>query len=310
MFLFPLEHEEPVVRSRRDSPWQACFGPSEKYDINLIRQEKKLPCSYSKTPEGTINYWEEHACEEVIRSNCYCYALNRYMGSWCTPGLATLEEPEPREVTCDYYVRGTKADGGKEVDRETVYSKPPTGFYVALGVRPGIRYGDYHFWRLDSDGSWSNKPGIFMPRRTYGPNQTLVTDVEVAEQRGVYSVFCGYFEVWPETHKLKGNGYWDVNIPGRVKAWKDAGLKVEVKRLNSISKGWKAAYKRWYGVPTGPADVVMSGNNNTLGNMSVPVTNTNMVDRLQKQGFDRVPQPGGRKLLQEQQNSNKQLVSA
>ena len=292
MFLFPLEHDEPAVRNRRDKPWEACFNAAEPYDIDLIRQGKKLPCFYSQTAAGMVSYWEEHACEEVIKTNCYCYALNRYMGSWCTPGFATLEEPEPREVSCDFYVKGTIADGGKQVDRQTVYSKTPTGFYVALGVRPGIRYGDYHFWRLDSDNSWSNKPGIFMPRRTYGPNQTLVIDVEVAEQRGVYSIFCGYFEVDPKTHELQGNGYWDVNIPGRVRAWKDAGIQVNVKPLDRISEGWKVAYKNWYGVPINPAVAADA----TSSNMSISVTDANTVERIQKQAMDRIPSAGGRKL--------------
>lgn len=53
------------------------------------------------------------------------------------------------------------ADGGKLVDRWTVYNKPTTdSHYMALAVKPAADAGDsgdFHFWKLDADKTWSYK---------------------------------------------------------------------------------------------------------------------------------------------------------
>jgi hypothetical protein len=53
------------------------------------------------------------------------------------------------------------SDGGKLVDRWTVYNKPTTdSHYMALAVKPAADAsdtGDFHFWKLDADKSWSYK---------------------------------------------------------------------------------------------------------------------------------------------------------
>lgn len=54
--------------------------------------------------------------------------------------------------------------------------------------------GDYHFWRLDADSTWSYKAGDTLSRNTYR-NGTLLHDIELPDARGSYTQFCGYFEV-------------------------------------------------------------------------------------------------------------------
>lgn len=181
---------------------------------------------------------EEHASDILLRTNCYCYSVARYVGSYCEPGLGGTGKRFPMPVrNCAASVAGVLADGGQLVSRETVYNVAPTGHYIALAVRPATDRGDsgdFHFceplcclalqtcclcvalphshmpWpkltlpavssyamragRLDSYGSWSYKAGDTLTRNTYR-NGTEVRDIELAEPRGAYTEWCGYFEV-------------------------------------------------------------------------------------------------------------------
>lgn len=67
---------------------------------------------------------------------------------------------------------------------------------VALVVDPGssTRNPDYHWYRLDGDGTWSHKPG-----QTAATNRdnsgNVITDPRTAN-RGNYSIFCGFYMLW------------------------------------------------------------------------------------------------------------------
>jgi hypothetical protein len=243
--LFPLETRADPIWEYEGESWKACFGPSEPFDLELIKNEKKLPCHYMKNPDGTINYWEEHACDVLLKSNCYSFAVNRYVGSFGEPGYGGMPEDEQArlEITCEDQVKGLVADGAVKVDRKTVYSVPPKGHYIAMAIWPEE---DFHMWRLDADGAWANKPGMLMSRRTY-TNGTKVSDIEHPDARGSYTDFCGYFEVFPETHKLKGNGYWHSDVPKRFEDWKEMGIQRAPPRpLPNVSQAWRYAYPRYW----------------------------------------------------------------
>jgi hypothetical protein len=75
---------------------------------------------------------------------------------------------------------------------------PPPGYHpVALVVDPG---GDYHWYRQDSHGLWSHKPGN-TPANNVDASGNLITNPETADRNYIptggwnYSVFCGYFYV-------------------------------------------------------------------------------------------------------------------
>jgi hypothetical protein len=234
-----------------DTPVAACFGPNEPVDFEKLQNGEKLPCYYTKTSKGLINYWEEHACDVLLKSNCYCFAINRYIGSYCEPGVggAGIELPSPIK-SCNDAVRGVIADGAVQVDRKTVYSKQPTGHYIAMAIQPSTDFymdsGDFHFWRLEKDGSWAYKGGQTLSRRTYRDGRKLA-DIERPNARGDYKHFCGYFEVWPGRHKL-GNGtkFWRSRVPQRFKAWAKAGLRSASKQLPRLSKAWRLAYNEFW----------------------------------------------------------------
>jgi hypothetical protein len=74
---------------------------------------------------------------------------------------------------------------------------PPAkpGYYpVALVSDPGV---DYHWYRLDSNGRWSHKPGN-TDATDVDASGNLITDPKTADRdygRYNYSTFCGYFYV-------------------------------------------------------------------------------------------------------------------
>jgi hypothetical protein len=243
--LFPLEDSASPIYEYNEGSWKACFGPSEPFDLELIKNGLKLPCHYTKNPDGTVSYWEEHACDILLKSNCYCFALNRYVGSFCEPGYGSMPKDEQAEldVTCEDQIKGLVADGAVKVDRDTVYNVPPKGHYIAMAIWP---HEDFHFWRLDADGAWANKPGMLMSRRVFN-NGTKISDIEHPDARGSYTDFCGYFEVFPETHNLKGNGYWHSDIPQRFQDWKEMGIQRAPPRpLPKVSQAWRYAYPRYW----------------------------------------------------------------
>ncbi len=87
-----------------------------------------------------------------------------------------------------------------------------------------------------------------MARNTFR-NGTPVHDVEVPEARGLYTEFCGYFVVYPATHKLKGTGWWYSSVPQAYEAWGANGLETSVAyNADMISLGWMANYAKYYWV--------------------------------------------------------------
>lgn len=65
-------------------------------------------------------------------------------------------------------------------------------YKVALVIAPNL---DYHWYRQDSDGLWSHKPGTTPVTRLDNSNN-LIIDPQTAN-RGPYTEFIGYFEVIP-----------------------------------------------------------------------------------------------------------------
>lgn len=63
---------------------------------------------------------------------------------------------------------------------------------IALVIWPGE---DYHFYRLDNDGTWSHKSGR-TPARNVDDSGNIITDPRTAD-RGPYAVFGGWLGVGP-----------------------------------------------------------------------------------------------------------------
>lgn len=142
----------------------------------------------------------------TMSNNCYGYALNNQVH----PGTNTVwykQQPGEYSKTNDYpftkeiLKNAVTQDfalynidfGTKLIFKEVgKYSVVPEGTCkVAL-----VSYsGDYHWYRQDSDGYWSHKPGTTAVRRTDNSGD-LILDPETCD-RGSYTNFLGFYAVTP-----------------------------------------------------------------------------------------------------------------
>jgi hypothetical protein len=153
---------------------------------------------------------------ERLTYNCYNYAVNKKTPDangkpkraqpgkgqkWPNQG-ANLTRPQ----WCTKIKARSKGDGLTNIPwnpGDDIPTPPEGQNLVALGALPGHKggatgpYGDYHWWRLNGDGSWSHKRGGTKAKTTYtdGNNQEQpLTDPRDANQRDGYSL-CGFMGV-------------------------------------------------------------------------------------------------------------------
>ena len=98
-------------------------------------------------------------------NNCYSYALNRFgrEGSFYSAGGLDPGEISGKKygkLNCEEILAAVRRDGGVNVREDKTC---PAGFHASeLFIRESRRWGprgDYHWYRQDSDGSWSQKIG-------------------------------------------------------------------------------------------------------------------------------------------------------
>lgn len=121
-----------------------------------------------------------------FNNNCYNYANNVRTDTFAQPGKYCGKPITA--LTCADVIRAAKCDGLVPTTKTAVL---PAGMTrVALVVDD---YDDYHWYRQDSNGMWSHKPGA--SRVTNVDNSgKVITDVETAN-RGEYRSMCLYFYI-------------------------------------------------------------------------------------------------------------------
>lgn len=117
-------------------------------------------------------------------NNCYNYATNRRTDTFAKPGCAA--ESMNAAIDCASVINAALADGLVAVPADG--SCTGGKHKVALVVWPEK---DYHWYRLDSSGQWSHKPGKHEATNLDNSNQTI--DNPEKADRGQYTDFCGYF---------------------------------------------------------------------------------------------------------------------
>jgi hypothetical protein len=168
-------------------------------------------------------------------TNCYAYAMDSRLGHTVgktpQPGIKS-GKPVPSPVNCSTVTSSVIEDGKPDTilqAEQCPYQKqnklpPPDkkGYYLVVLVTTSKPTGydsatkefyinDYHWYRQDSDGLWSHKPGTTPVRRT-DASGSPVTNPETANRRSTigsrvvpgvgpvpvvidYDNFCGYFYV-------------------------------------------------------------------------------------------------------------------
>ena len=171
-------------------------GPSSSSSVSGI----VTSCPYSPSYEPSL--WNSPPIQ--TSTNCYAYAANNPYGH-------PAGKPQPGEqcghpatdTTCPNVGTAAQCDGMIPAPNPPV---PRAGYYpVALVMDPGV---DYHWYRQDSNGFWSHKPGN-KPATNVDASGNPITNPETANRdysstSGVnYSQFCGYYYV-PQTGIITG----------------------------------------------------------------------------------------------------------
>jgi RHS repeat-associated protein len=134
-----------------------------------------LPPFYNPT------YWNDPSRQPY--NNCYNYGLDQPTGDFRQPGGGF---PTGTSVDCATLKAKVKSDGGKDPDTS---GKCPCGTHkirLWANGKPSGAGGDFHFYRQDCSGSWSDKPGVTPARPTTDPdsyhNYQNCGDICVADQ--------------------------------------------------------------------------------------------------------------------------------
>jgi hypothetical protein len=140
-----------------------------------------------------------------LTNNCYNYATNIQTDTFAQPGRASGVYTLTPPPDCAGVDRGAVSDGLKPVDCDSGCGCRGCCDRVALAVSlgsPALRVDeagdvyewplyDYHFYRLDSNGLWSHKPGG-SPVTNRDASGNLISDPRTCN-RGPYTTFCGCY---------------------------------------------------------------------------------------------------------------------
>ena len=131
-------------------------------------------------------FWNDNGTVQY-NNNCYNYSTNtrtntfaqpgRASGAWCSSGSCMVASTIAQYTANDGLTPSSAAA-----------ACPGGQAKVALVIWPNY---DYHFYRRDSSGWWSHKPGS-TPARNVDNSGQLISNPETAD-RGGYTVFAGYF---------------------------------------------------------------------------------------------------------------------
>ncbi|MHC4416671.1 MAG: hypothetical protein ACYS0G_15475 [Planctomycetota bacterium] len=168
----------------------------------------------SKLDAGTVEAALDWLQQRLNRKrwNCYNYAVDTKTfdvfgnGVRAHPGKGKKWPNIGKNITaqqmCDKVKARAKLDLLNNVDwdeGDPIPDLPDGENLVALGAKAGPKGGggDYHWWRLNGDGSWSHKRGSTKAKPTYTDNQgqeQMLTDPRQAGQRDGYDL-CGFMSV-------------------------------------------------------------------------------------------------------------------
>jgi uncharacterized Zn-binding protein involved in type VI secretion len=158
---------------------------------SFAKGPSSTPTSSADNPPYEPGRWNRQPVRGS--TNCYAYAAN-------DPDGHPAGKPQPGEhcgnpatdESCSEVSRAAICDGMIAAPDPPL---PRPGYYpVALVVDPGA---DYHWYRLDSNGGWSHKPGN-TSATNIDASGNPITDPKTADRNyGAfnYSKFCGYFYV-------------------------------------------------------------------------------------------------------------------
>jgi hypothetical protein len=154
-------------------------------------------------PSYTPSFWNDHG-QIQYNNNCYNYSNNKRTDTFAQPGRRAGAMYS--SLTCPAVVAAATADGVEpwpvsgSCSGDWLFSHHTK---LALVVAPGW---DYHWYRLDSNGMWTHKPGGTQSTNLDNSGQ-VIQNPETAD-RGPYTDFCGYF--CSCSSSTEGGGHEDI----------------------------------------------------------------------------------------------------
>jgi hypothetical protein len=130
-------------------------------------------------------------------NNCYNYANDIITNTFAQPGRGS--GIFIANCLCATVSPAAISDG--QIATANAAGPIADGHYIALVSANHPQFKDYHWYRLDSNGMWSHKPGQTPAINTDNANQ-LIANPETAN-RGPYTDFCGYFHCIPANVNIR-----------------------------------------------------------------------------------------------------------
>jgi len=157
-------------------------------------------------PGYSPGFWNDGSTVQY-NNNCYNYANNKRTDTFAQPGRRSGDYPNP--MSCPDVSAAAISDGIEALPASGTC--PEDHAKVALFVDPDAPARDYHWYRLDSGGMWSHKPGG--TRATNLDNSgNPIANPETADRCGgslCYTGFCGYFCSCSD--EIEGDGHEDID---------------------------------------------------------------------------------------------------
>ncbi|MGK3371361.1 hypothetical protein [Citrobacter youngae] len=129
----------------------------------------------------------------ILRNNnCYNYGNDTITNTFAQPGRGTGQEGSYPPACLDTSAAAIH-DGLKSIP--SIDITPSEGHVCALVVSTTPGFFDYHWYRRDSNGMWSHKPGQTAARNIDNSGRPI-SDPRHCD-RGPYNNFCGFFNSIP-----------------------------------------------------------------------------------------------------------------
>ena len=141
------------------------------------------------------------------RANCYGYALNSQViprtndtfyglpGAYSNTNLNSFGKDDMKRAVLNDFAKYNFTYGANLIFKEVgKYEILPEGTYRVALVSGSF---DFHWYRQDSDGYWSHKPGTDVVRRTDDIGNLIVDPEVCAKNTNMYPNFLGYYAVTP-----------------------------------------------------------------------------------------------------------------
>ena len=175
--------------------------------------QKAIDTCKANAPIYLKQYWNWQT-QLQQSTNCYAYAfdltknpltgelfeknvglqLGQLSGQQVTPDVLS-GSPEKNQTLINIVSSDMSTLGYTFLEAYPGVAIPAGAYMVTLAVFPGDRMteSDYHWYRLNPDGTWSHKPG-FNPVTNLDDSGNKITDPFTAN-RGHYFTFIGYFYI-------------------------------------------------------------------------------------------------------------------